>query len=75
MYRLIYVLDPRMSRRLSVPITINYQTVNIASAQPELARRGSVINNADTNILGMSALPLAAQPIDAKRRVRMINRH
>lgn len=75
MHQFIYVLDPRMSRRLSVPITINYQTVNIAPALPELARRGSVINNADTNILGMSTLPLAAQPIDTKRRVRMINRH
>ncbi|KRF79248.1 uncharacterized protein [Drosophila virilis] len=71
------LLEPRMSRRLSVPISINYQTVHVSPlAHPEMARRGSV---ADMVIPGLpptvpSVLPTLQTP-DSKRRVRMINRH
>ncbi|XP_034477939.1 uncharacterized protein LOC117784338 isoform X2 [Drosophila innubila] len=72
--------EPRSSRRLSVPISINYQTVNVSPiVHPELARRGSVISlgsSADLNIVtGTNTLPLTAIAPDTKRRVRMINRH
>ncbi|XP_064536216.1 uncharacterized protein LOC135426831 isoform X5 [Drosophila montana] len=70
-------LEPRMCRRLSVPISINYQTVHVSKlVHPEMARRGSV---ADMAITGLpptvpSVLPTMQTP-DTKRRVRMINRH
>ncbi|XP_020801197.1 uncharacterized protein LOC110178399 isoform X2 [Drosophila serrata] len=63
--------EPRMNRRSSVPISINYQTVHISSPPPEMARRGSVISLTDT-----SAMPIpSGTVVDPKRRVRMINRH
>ncbi|XP_030563597.1 uncharacterized protein LOC115764586 isoform X2 [Drosophila novamexicana] len=71
------ILEPRMSRRLSVPISINYQTVHVSPLMhPEMVRRGSV---ADMAIPGLpptlpSVLPTLQTP-DSKRRVRMINRH
>ncbi|XP_017044475.1 uncharacterized protein LOC108090360 [Drosophila ficusphila] len=66
--------EPRMNRRSSVPISINYQTVYISSPSypPELARRGSVISLTGQT-LDASAMPSGA--VDPKRRVRMINRH
>lgn len=72
--------ESRTSRRLSVPISINYQTVNVAPiVHPELTRRGSVISlgsSADMNMVtGTNPLPLTAISPDTKRRVRMINRH
>nr|XP_017033108.2 uncharacterized protein LOC108082288 [Drosophila kikkawai] len=63
--------EPRMNRRSSVPISINYQTVHVSSPYtappPELSRRGSVISLTDASASGTIA--------DPKRRVRMINRH
>ncbi|KAH8285419.1 hypothetical protein KR054_008959, partial [Drosophila jambulina] len=64
-------LEPRMNRRCSVPISINYQTVHVASPPPELARRGSVISLTDASAVAMPS----GTAVDPKRRVRMINRH
>ncbi|KAM8713539.1 hypothetical protein ACLKA7_013803 [Drosophila subpalustris] len=73
-------LEPRSSRRLSVPISINYQTVNMSPiVHPELGRRGSVLSLGSTSdmnlVTGTNPLPLTAINPDTKRRVRMINRH
>ncbi|KAL7738304.1 hypothetical protein ACLKA6_006632 [Drosophila palustris] len=72
--------EPRTSRRLSVPISINYQTVNMSPiVHPELGRRGSVLSLGSTSdmnlVTGTNPLPLTAINPDTKRRVRMINRH
>ncbi|XP_023168834.2 uncharacterized protein LOC111598037 [Drosophila hydei] len=59
-----------MSRRLSVPISINYQVVQVSPlVNPELARRGSVAD------MILPATAPSVQTPDPKRRVRMINRH
>nr|XP_043066147.1 uncharacterized protein LOC122321073 [Drosophila bipectinata] len=64
--------EPRMNRRSSVPITINYQTVYVSGPHPaELSRRGSVISLTGQTP-DASTMPA---PADPKRRVRMINRH
>ncbi|KAH8259150.1 hypothetical protein KR038_010633, partial [Drosophila bunnanda] len=63
--------EPRMNRRSSVPISINYQTVHVSSPPPELARRGSVISLTDATAMPMPS----GTAVDPKRRVRMINRH
>ncbi|KAH8254130.1 hypothetical protein KR032_008582 [Drosophila birchii] len=63
--------EPRMNRRSSVPISINYQTVHVSSPPPELARRGSVISLTDVSAMAMPS----GTAVDPKRRVRMINRH
>ncbi|KAI8035671.1 uncharacterized protein LOC128256793 isoform X1 [Drosophila gunungcola] len=66
-------LEPRLNRRSSVPISINYQTVHVSSPYPpELARRGSVISLTGQTP-DVSAMPSGT--VDPKRRVRMINRH
>ncbi|XP_016940843.3 uncharacterized protein [Drosophila suzukii] len=65
--------EPRLNRRSSVPISINYQTVHVSGPYPpELARRGSVISLTG-QIPDLGAMPGGS--IDPKRRVRMINRH
>ncbi|XP_026834140.1 uncharacterized protein LOC6540590 isoform X2 [Drosophila erecta] len=68
-------IEPRLNRRSSVPISINYQTVHISSAHPpEMARRGSVISL--TGLPEVSGMPnMPSGTADPKRRVRMINRH
>ncbi|XP_032596817.1 uncharacterized protein LOC6568747 isoform X2 [Drosophila grimshawi] len=77
--------EPIRGRRLSVPLSINYQTVHVAPPAPapvaplELARRGSVISVGDMMTplaliapsTGLQTMPMT----DLKRRVRMINRH
>ncbi|XP_032570487.1 uncharacterized protein LOC6608252 isoform X2 [Drosophila sechellia] len=69
--------EPRLNRRSSVPISINYQTVHVSSPHPpEMGRRGSVISltGPPPEVSGMaSGMPSGAA--DPKRRVRMINRH
>ncbi|XP_017066162.1 uncharacterized protein LOC108104538 isoform X2 [Drosophila eugracilis] len=66
--------EPRLNRRCSVPISINYQTVQVSSPYPpELARRGSVISLTGQSPDVQSTMPSGT--IDPKRRVRMINRH
>ncbi|XP_060660514.1 uncharacterized protein LOC132794235 [Drosophila nasuta] len=72
-----YPTELQRGRRLSVPISINYQTINMSPiVHPELARRGSVISlgslaDINTSIPGT----ISTSTPDAKRRVRMINRH
>ncbi|EDW09636.2 uncharacterized protein LOC6579828 isoform X1 [Drosophila mojavensis] len=63
-------LEPRMSRRLSVPVSINYQMVQVSPlVNPELVRRGSMAE------MILPATAPSVQTPDSKRRVRMINRH
>ncbi|XP_016989765.1 uncharacterized protein LOC108051954 isoform X2 [Drosophila rhopaloa] len=65
--------EPRLNRRSSVPISINYQTVHVSSPYPpELTRRGSVISLTGQT-QDVSVTPSGT--VDPKRRVRMINRH
>ncbi|XP_017836457.1 uncharacterized protein LOC108595686 isoform X2 [Drosophila busckii] len=67
------IIEPRSSRRCSVPFTINYQAVPVVPAT--LKRRDTVISlgsSADMNIGGTISPSLTP---DLKRRVRMINRH